>query len=111
MTGVYFDPEKDGSEKAIEVIAALRGEISRLLEQCAASRIDKIVCNWSMQYGVALAEVQLNALVDAIAIPVPKSDNDEVSSIKFVADPSVPPGELRVQEEKIVYKKADKGET
>lgn len=51
-------------------------------EQFSPARIDKIVCNWSMQLGVALTESQLNSLVDAIAIPVPKSINDEGSPAK-----------------------------
>lgn len=30
-------------------------------------QIDKIVCDWSMAYGVALNEKALNALVEALA--------------------------------------------
>lgn len=31
-------------------------------------QIDKIVCEWSMAYGVAMSEQALNALVDALAV-------------------------------------------
>lgn len=44
-------------------------------------QIDKIVCEWSMAYGIAMPEKALNTLVDTLSLAAaPKLDSKDLSA-------------------------------
>jgi hypothetical protein len=47
------------------------------------SEIDKIICEWSMENGIALTEEQLNTLVDKLADVLERRAERERESNKY----------------------------